>query len=235
MAYQRPKSHFTPVGVAEPYCWLQKPDYGNENFKQPRGVYKVDLTVPADDPKTRQLMAEIERIHAENYARLEQEYAENPPKVQRGKKPLEPYEGDMPFFENDDGTVTFKFKCYASYQDRKTQETKQINLSVVDSKGKVIRDVPNIAGGSELKVKFSMIPYGYTAVAGASVKLQLEGIMLINLREFGAGGADDWGDEVEEDGFVATEEQRQGRQSQKEDDWDESESESAEDYSDGDF
>lgn len=75
---------------------------------------------------------------------------------------------------------------------------------MVDSKGKRINDVPLIAGGSEIKVKFSMVPYGWSAVAGASVKLQLEGVMLVKLASFGGGSEDDWADEVEEGGFEAS-------------------------------
>ena len=193
------------LGTAEPYAYLAKPDYGNEErgFGNPRGVYKVDLTVPNKDPRCQRMVDEIVKCHEEAYCAAVEEYEANPPQVARGKKPLKPYEGEMPFIDNGDGTTTFKFKCYASFQDRKTKETKRINLVVVDSKGKKMEDVPIIGGGSKLKVKYSLVPYKWNTAVGASVKLQLESVMLVELATFG-GGEDDWADEVEEGGYVAS-------------------------------
>ncbi|KPA96917.1 DUF2815 family protein [Pseudomonas asplenii] len=198
---------FTPRGTAEPYCAIQKPDYGNpeKGFGNPRGVYKVDLTVPSKDAQP--LINKINKLHEVNYAAICEKFEEDRPslmaKLGRGKKLQEPYEGNMPYFENDDGTVTFKFSSYASYVDKNTEELKPLVLKVVDSNGKRIQDVPAISGGSELKARFSMFAYGFSAVAGASVKLQLDSVMLLKLVEFG-GGDDDWAAEAEE-GYVAEE------------------------------
>lgn len=192
------------LGTAEPYAYLNKPDYGNEErgFGNPRGVYKVDLTVSNKDPRCQSMIDQIVSCHEAAYAAAKEEYEANPPQVARGKKPLLPYEGDMPFFDNGDGTTTFKMKCYASFQDKKTKETKHINLVVVDSRGKRIDDVPIIGGGSKIKVKYSLVPYSWNKAVGASVKLQLESVMLVELATFNGGG-DDWGDEVEDGGYRA--------------------------------
>lgn len=114
------------LGIAEPYAYLNKPDYGNEErgFGNPRGVYKVDLTVDNKDPRCQSMIDQIVSCHEAAYAAAKEEYEANPPQVARGKKPLLPYEGDLPFFDNGDGTTTFKLKCYASFQDKKTKETK---------------------------------------------------------------------------------------------------------------
>lgn len=229
MAFAKKKVFTSALGVAEPYAYIAKPDFGQGSFKNERGVYKVSLTIPND--KCQGMIDAIVKAHEENYERLVAEYEENPPKVARGKKPLEPYEGDMPFFDNDDGTTTFSFKCYGSFTDRKTGENKPINLVVVDSKGKKIQDVPIIGGGSKLKVKFSLVPYGWSKVAGASVKLQLESVMLVELATFGGGG-DDWADEVEEGGYEASEAPRKPRQ---EESWDEEPEDTGEEDEDGDF
>lgn len=194
----------TPVGECEPYAYIRQPDFGSENFKNPRGVYKVDLTLDKDNPSCVKMMDAIIACHEENYAAKVAEFEENPPKVARGKKPLQPYEGDMPFIDNEDGTVTFKFKAYGSYTDKKTGENREIKLLVVDSKGKKLEPVPIIAQGSKLKVKFKMIPYSWNPTVGASVKLQLESVMVVELAEFG-GGSDLWGDDDYEDGFSADE------------------------------
>lgn len=234
MAFAKKKILTSALGTAEPYAYIAKPDFGQGSFKNERGVYKVSLTIPND--KCQGMIDAIVAAHEENYERLVAEYEENPPKAARGKKPLEPYEGDMPFFDNDDGTTTFNFKCYGSFTDKKTGENKPINLVVVDSKGKKIKDVPIIGGGSKLKVKFSLVPYGWSKVAGASVKLQLESVMLVELATFG-GESDDWADEVEEGGYEASESPRKPRSEEvAEGGWTpEEDEEDADDDDDGDF
>ncbi|SMQ26940.1 hypothetical protein SAMN04488483_3312 [Pseudomonas helmanticensis] len=192
--------YITPQGVAEPGCVLQIPDYGNpeKGFSNPRGEYVVYLTIP---PRAaRPLIKQIVEVHEANYRALVAEFKKSPPPVRHGKKVLEPYEGDLPFFENGDGTVTFKFKRYASYVDQNTREAKPLPLKVVDSKGTSIANVPAIAGGSVLKVRFSMFPYGWTNVAGASMKLHLDSVMLIKLIE--SRSEDVWKDETVEGSYV---------------------------------
>lgn len=232
MAFAKKKVYTSALGTAEPYAYIAKPDFGQGSFKNERGVYKVQLTIP--NAKCQSMIDAIVKCHEENYAARVEEYEANPPAAQRGKKPLQPYEGDMPFFDNGDGTTTFIFKCYGSFTDKKTGENKPINLVVVDSKGKKIHDVPMVAGGSKLKVKFSMIPYGWSKVAGASVKLQLEGVMIVELASFG-GAEDDWGDEVVEGGYEASESTRRPiREEVEEGGWTPEEDEEEAD-DDGDF
>lgn len=200
------KSYVSAKGIAEPYCYLKSPDYGSGQFKNDRGVYKVSLTIDSNNPRCKKMIEEIVSVHEEDYEQRVQEFKDNPPKVAKGKRPLQPYVGDMPFVDNGDGTTTFNFKCYASFVDKKTNELKQINVQIVDSQGKVIQgERPSISGGSELKIMYNIIPYGWSQVAGASVKLQLSSVMLIKLVEF-SGGSDvsAWADEVEEDGYKAT-------------------------------
>ncbi|WYW04464.1 ssDNA binding and annealing protein [Pseudomonas phage vB_PpuP-Mudajogi] len=237
MAFVKKEFFFTPKGKAEPYCSIQKPDYGNpeKGFGNPRGVYKVNLTIPSKDAQP--MINRIVKLHEANYAQILEDWenggkAAAQAKLQRGKKLLEPYEGDLPFFENDDGTVTFKFSGYASYQDQKTKETKEIVLKVVDAKGKRIDAVPAIAGGSELKVRYSQFAYTFGAVVGASVKLQLDSVMLITLKEFAAGG-DDWAGE-EEEGYEATDD-RDGDWKNSDDQGDDNEPPERTDYDNVDF
>ncbi|WP_350616968.1 DUF2815 family protein [Pseudomonas sp. HY7a-MNA-CIBAN-0227] len=201
----RKSFYFTPRGIVEPDCAIQKPDYGNpaKGFGNPRGLWRANLTVPGEDAQP--LVEEIVQEHEANYAKLLSDHEKNPPVLPHGRKALLPYEGDMPFVINDDGSVTFRIKRYASYIDRHTQENKPHPLEVVDSKGKRIDNVPAIAGGSELKVKLSMFPYGWTAVAGASVILQLDSVMLIRLVEPGGADSDDgWPSEAVDGGYEAS-------------------------------
>jgi hypothetical protein len=196
--------HFTPRGIAESDCAIHEPDYGcpAKGFGNPRGIYRVNLTIPV--ATARPLIKLITKAHSDNLKILVAESAKCPPASPAGRECLKPYEGDMPFVENEDGTVTFKIRRYASYIDPGTQGTKPFPLKVVDSKGKRIGSVPAIAGGSELKVKFALFPYGWSAVAGASVILQLDSVMLIKLVKPSTDASDDgWANEAVAHGYEA--------------------------------
>ena len=222
----------TGLGVVEPFAYLTKPDYGNEErgFGNPRGVYKAMLTLDNDNPRCQKMIDEIVAIHEEHYEARKAEYEANPPKVQKGKKPLLPYEGDLPFIDNGDGTTTFKFSCYASYQDKKTGETRHINVMIVDSKGKRLAEVPAfIGGGSKGKLKYNIMPYPWNPSVGASVKLQISSFMLVELAT-GAGGGDDWGDDTEEGGY-----QQQDNQGWSPDDSEDEGSQGGSEDDNGDF
>lgn len=189
----------TPKGTAEPYCYLGKPDYGSEQFKQPRGLYKVALTIPTNE--SQEMVDKIVAAHKQDYKLRLKEYNENPPRPIKGKKVLEPYVGNLPFTDNGDGTTTFSFKSYASYIDKKGEQ-KDIILPIVDKRGKLIQgERPAISGGSILRLKYSIFPYGWSHVAGASVKLVLEAVMLIKLVEYSAAAAAEqgWGDLEDDD------------------------------------
>lgn len=185
------KTFTTPVvGTVEPYAWLNKAD---TKFNE-RGEHKVNLTFPLSDERVRKMLNVLQKIHDDAYAAALADHEKNPPQVQRGKKPIEPREGDMPWIENGDGTVTLKFKCFASYL--KDGKSEPIVLRFYDTDGKLIRDVPNIGSGSEIKVKFKVLPFKWNAATGASVKLQLESVLLVKLKEWtgdGTGGDGGWG------------------------------------------
>lgn len=201
MAKQQPlKTFTTPVaGLVEPYSWLNKAD---TKFND-RGEYKVNLTFQLSEPRVQKMLDVLQKIHDEAYAEALAAHEANPPPVQRGKKPIEPREGDMPWIENGDGTVTMKFKGFASYL--KDGVSEPIVLRGYDTEGKLIKNIPNIGTGSELKVKFKVLPFKWNAATGASVKLQLESFMLVELKEFSAGSGGDggWGDEADGSGYKA--------------------------------
>lgn len=196
------KRFVSPKGVLEPYAYLNKPDYGRDHFVNERGQYKASITYDLNDPKVQQFIKFIDDVYQRNWELRLADHEENPPTVPRGKKPLEPYKGVLPYVENDDGTVTFNFGAWASYL--KDGEKKAINLTFADAKGKPVRgaDVPNIWSGSELRVSFKVLPYGWSKIAGASVKLQLQGVMLIDVKT-SSDGADEFAEYAEEEGFEA--------------------------------
>lgn len=186
--------YISPKGKAAPYSWINKAD---TKFKA-QGEYKVNLIV--SEAEAQKLMEKIEKLHNDNYAA-----AKSDPKF-KGKRLIE---AALPFDINEEtGNVAFKFKMNASYLDKKSDEMKPLFCRVVDSAGERIPKVPAISAGSELKVRFSCLPFAAVGGIGAGIKLQMDSIMLIKLVEYSAGGAgkdDNWAGAEEEGGFTKEE------------------------------
>lgn len=206
----------TPLGVVGAYPYIQRPDTEYND----RGEYRIKLAVPSG--KAQRLINLITAAHEENLEALKAN-----PKF-KGKRIKE---GDMPYFEDDEGNVVFTFKMYGSFKDGATGELKDLTLRVYDSQGKRIQDVPAISGGSTGKVEFSLFAYPPSGAVGASVKLQLSKFQLKDLVVYTGGANDSFGDEEDDEmsgGYVA-EDKPKDSFSDGEDD---GEDESASGYSD---
>ncbi|MGL5583267.1 MAG: hypothetical protein ACRDCE_20265 [Cetobacterium sp.] len=204
MAAQEKKMFVTAIGTVGQYPYLQKPDYGTDEFPKPRGEWSCKLVIPsAKAQKMINMLEQTQEAHYANYVKnvLPKQIADAKAK---GKKPPKKLESrDLPFYEDDNGNVVFQFKGHASWE--KDGETKEIILRVYDSAGKRISEVPNIGMGSEGRVEFSIVPY-VSAVAGVGLKLQLSKFMLLKLKEWTAGGDDTFGHDMDEEyegGFMA--------------------------------
>lgn len=186
MAEKKKAERFvSPKGVAS-YPYLTKPD---TKFN-PEGEYKVSLVVPADEAQkaidflTKQHEASVAKAKSEN----------------KGKRVKE---GELPFIENEDGTVTFKFKLKAKVTPKVGEPFEQKPV-LFDAKGKPLTGEVKVGGGSVIKVSYETVPY-YTAIAGAGVSLRLKAVQIIELKEFGgSASAENYGFE-EEEGFEASE------------------------------
>mgnify|MGYP003982647051 CR=1 FL=1 len=181
----------TPVGKAQ-WAHLTVAD----TKWNPDGEYKVNLVLEAD--KAQDLMKQLDRIQAENYAKAKEE---NPKKAAKVIDKA-PYEEEM----NDDGTETgnivFKFKMKARGQTR-NGEIFERRPTLVDGKGKPItnRDF-KVGNGSDLAVAFETVPYFIPATNIASVALRMKAVQIVNLLEF--GGGETFGFDSYESGFDAS-------------------------------
>ena len=175
----------SPKGIAS-YPYLTKPD---TKFN-PEGEYKVSLIVAGDDSS--KIIALLTEKHKAAVAQVKKENA--------GKRVKE---GDLPFIENDDGTVTFKFKLKAKVIPKKGDPFEQ-KPALFDAKGKPLTGEPKVGGGSTIKVSYEVVPY-YTAIAGVGVSLRMKAAQIIELKEYSGGGnAESYGF-CEEEGFEAGE------------------------------
>lgn len=186
MAEKKKAERFvSPKGTAS-YPYLTKPD---TKFN-PDGEYKVSLIVAgAAASKT------IDFLTEQHDAAVSNAKKEN-----SGKRVKE---GELPFIENDDGTVTFKFKLKAKVIPKNGNQFEQKPI-LFDAKGKPLVGEPKVGGGSTIKVCYEVVPY-YTAIAGAGVSLRLKAVQIIELKEYSGGGnAESYGF-CEEEGFAADE------------------------------
>lgn len=169
----------TPAGRAV-YPWLNKPDTRFD----PDGVYQVKLVLTAKEAAP--LIEIIEEQLKEAKAEAEEKYEALTPAK---KKKAEIEEADSQFEDelDDDGeetgNVVFKFKSKASGQ---TKEGKQWNRKVplFDAKGEPSK--ASIYGGSTLICAFAAKPWANAKLA-YGVKLQLEGVQIIDLVTGGGG------------------------------------------------
>lgn len=200
------KTYTTPIGVVGAYPYLQKPDKGNENFPKPRGEWSCKLAIP--EAKAAKLIALLTAASESNFKKYnEVDYPKQVAEAKaKGKKPPKKFTEVNDFFYDDgEGNCVFTFKGHASWEDKKSGETKEITLRVYDSKGARIMDVPRINKESEGRVDFSIIQYN-SAVAGVGIKLQLNKFQLFKLVEFSGAGNDTFGSELDEEyegGFEA--------------------------------
>jgi hypothetical protein len=177
----------TPVGEAL-YPRLTTPDVYNG---QPVG-YSIQMRF--SDESTKALIDEITK---------EWENAKLNDDAVKGKKFAN---GTIPYLgyrEEDDGSVTFKFKTKHEYTDKETGEVKKRVVPVFDTKGKLL-DV-NLGNGSKVIVAYQMNPY-FTSNKNYGVTLYLDAVQVIDLIEYNGGGTAasfgfDVQDNCEEDGI----------------------------------
>ena len=187
MAEKKKAERFvSPKGIAS-YPHLTKPD---TKFN-PDGEYKVSLIVAGDDAS--KIVDFLTEQHKAAVARAKKENA--------GKRVKE---SELPFIENDDdGTVTFKFKMKAKVAPKKGDPFEQ-KPALFDAKGKPLTGDPKVGGGSVIKVSYEVVPY-YTAIAGAGVSLRMKAVQIIELKEYSGGGTAESYGFGEEEGFEAGE------------------------------
>ena len=184
MAEKKKAERFVPPKGIASYPYLTNPD---TKFN-PDGEYKVSLIVAGDAAS--KAIDFLTEQHEVAVAKAKKENA--------GKRVKE---SELPFIENEDGTVTFKFKLKAKVTPKKGDTFEQ-KPALFDAKGKPLTGDPKVGGGSVVKVSYEVVPY-YTAIAGAGVSLRLKAVQIIELKDYSGGGnAESYGF-GEEEGFEA--------------------------------
>jgi hypothetical protein len=200
----------SPKGIAK-FPWLNRPD---TKFN-PDGTYSVGVVVSKADAAD--IIAKLEaaatasfeatkaditkrmaEAKGEQKGKLKKELAE----LKQADIPVKPVYDEETGDETD--KVELKFSMKAQYKDRKTEQIKRLNPTLVDAKGNPIPATTAIWAGSVIKVGGAINPY-YTAKAGAGASLKLDAVKVYELVTSGGGSAAKYGFDKEEDGYEGTE------------------------------
>lgn len=167
------------------------------------GEYSVKLVVASDAPGVADLISKCDKAAADSLKEAKAN-AKNVAEAKKWETKYLPYA----YLEDEEtgeptGEVEFKFTMKASGVSKKTGKPWTRKPTLFDAKGKPIKDDPEIGGGTIGKISFQIIPYAPTTTVGASAKLALEAVQVIELRQFGDKSASAYGF-GEEEGYEYT-------------------------------
>lgn len=184
------KREFT-IGVTPKGSLLFPHIYEPETYEGKDVGYTVNIKF--DQKETDALMAVID---------AELEKAKHSIKLKPGQKwSAEPFIG---YREDKDGDIVFKFKANSQYTT-KSGETHKVTIPVFDAHGKPIKDQLSIGNGTIAKIAYTLVPYWISKVVNG-IKLRLDAVQIIDLKEYGEKDAKGYGFCEEEGGFSAPEE-----------------------------
>jgi len=184
---------YSPKGVAV-FPRLNEPDF---KFKD-AGQYSTKLRLPKAEAEA--FLAKFQSLSDDIHAEKVEFFKGK--KDKKGKM-IEVENAGLPFSVetdkegNETGFILLAFSSNASFKDKTTGVEKKITPGIYDSQGKPAN--VQVGGGSVLKVAFQPFPYYNDATQKSGVSFRLQGVQVIELRQFGSNL--DFG--VEEGGFVA--------------------------------
>lgn len=190
---------------------LDKPDYGTKEYPAPDGKYETRMVLRADAPETKAFIAKLQPFFVDAVANGEKEFSEL--KIETRKKLKAVTVNDMfttmydRETEQPTGDIEFKFSMKASGIANKGKDNERkwaAKPAVFDSRGQLLKDVPEIWSGSIGKVTFEVSPYFIPATGACGVSLKLKAVQLIELRQGTDRSASEYGFGAEEDGYSHT-------------------------------
>jgi len=190
-------TYTAPKGVLS-WPKLTTPD---TKFK-PEGEYSVGLVLPANSPEAQAFKKKIDAAAAESLAAAKAN-AKNPAEAKRWETKYVPYK----MLEDKEtgeptGEIEFKFTMKASGVSKKTGKPWTRKPALFDARGTALGEGIEVGGGSVAIIAYQLAPYSQTPQSGASVKLALEAVQILELRTYGQKNASAFGFQAQ-DGFTA--------------------------------
>lgn len=195
----------TPKGTAI-YPKLNVPD---TKYK-PTGEYSTKLKLSGEEaqPLIDQYEAEAARFFEEVRAELNATTGPKAGKAKARAKTLKlaadkPFKPEYDEEGNETGNYIINFKMPARIV-REGKEDIVLKFDVFDAAGKKLAKVPDVWGGSILRVSGQMRPFDSPTV-GVGLSMRLQAVQIIELRQGGQRDAAGYGFGAEEGGFSAQE------------------------------
>lgn len=158
----------------------------------PKGVYQVDMLLPADDPACQEMCELLDKAIQDAVAKEMDTRPERFKSLPSGM-PL-----TAPAYTEVDGNIKFKFKLKAAITT-KSGETFTQRPIIVDSKGqsvlrivegKVMNNNFSIGNGSVCVIHYQPVPYFVASTKQVGVTLRLKAVQIFKLEKYGNGGFD---------------------------------------------
>lgn len=159
----------------------------------PNGTYSIQVTIPEEEAAG--ICEYLDKVVQERF----DEEVKAKPKMKNSLSTKAGYEPHYDKDGNETGLVEFRFKLKAKVQTRDGSLYDQKPI-VVDAKRNPMDSNNLIGNGSIVKVAFEPVPYVMASTKQVGVSLRLKGVQVIELVEYGNGGASMFD---EEEGFVA--------------------------------
>jgi hypothetical protein len=191
----------TPRGVFV-FPAVTAPDYGNAAFPKPDGEYKVNLRLTEEEaePLIKKLTPIYEQAHKDGQEAFEALPVANRKKLRNGFQMNDMHETEYDKeTEEPTGYVIFKFKSKASGKNKKG-DTWTRKPGIFNAKGVALKNPPQVWGGTEGKVSYSVNPYFIPGTGVAGISLRLEAVQILELVSAGSKSASAYGF-GQEDGY----------------------------------
>jgi hypothetical protein len=202
MAQPKKNPTFTSPKGTFKFPKLIEPD---TKFKA-EGEYSVKLVVDLNAPGVGELLDKLDDAAAESLANAKAN-AKNKAEEKKWETKYLPYARlEDEETGEETGEVELKFTMKASGVSKKTGKPWTRKPALFDAKGAPIKGEVAIGGGTVGKLSYQIIPYAPTTTVGASVKLALEAVQILELRSFGEQSASSYGFGAEE-GYEYAEEE----------------------------
>jgi len=190
---QKRERFVTPKGIA---IWprLNAPD---TKFDAD-GVFSAKLAFDGDDAAANTLIKKLKGIRDEAF----KQYISENPKFKKVAKVVDFFHPELDEEGDETGRTLMNFKMKHKVTAKKTQKVYLMKPTIINAKKAVLKNPPNIGGGSVLKVSFEVNPYFNAKDKEFGLSLRLVAVQIIELVEFGgnAAAANDFDDEDGYDG-----------------------------------
>lgn len=209
---------FTSPRLVFVYPKLTEPDYGNDKFPKPDGEYSVKGKLSLEEAEefaARKVNGvSLNDLYEQAQRDAEQAYAELDVKTRKANE-KKGITGPVmnPMFETlydketeeETGEVTFKFTKKASgviKNGPRKGKPWSAKPDIYDARGNLMKGkLPNIWGGTEGRISFSVSSYFIPGTAAAGLKFMLDGAQVIDLVSNGSRSAESHGFGAEDDGY----------------------------------